>query len=54
MNQGIVIADLLRNPWFAWHWIPGAVTPDLIWGRDDKSGGAAHGEALIIWSLRGA
>jgi hypothetical protein len=29
-----VIADLIRNPVPAWHWIPDP--PDLIRGRDDK------------------
>ena len=31
-----VIADLIRNPWFTWHWIPDVETPDLIRGRDDS------------------
>jgi hypothetical protein len=31
-----VIADLIRNPVAAWHWIPDVETPDLIRGRDDS------------------
>jgi hypothetical protein len=31
-----VIADLIRNPVAAWHWIADVETPDLIRGRDDK------------------
>ena len=31
-----VIADSIRNPVHAWHWIPDVETPDLIRGRDDK------------------
>ena len=32
-----VIADSIRNPVAASHWIPDVETPDLIRGRDDKT-----------------
>ena len=33
--DAVVIADLIRNPVLAYHWIPDVETPDLIRGRDD-------------------
>jgi len=31
-----VIADLIRNPEFGWHWIPDQVRDDKLPARDDK------------------
>ena len=33
-----VIADLIRNPWLAWHWIPDRVRDDMGGFRDDVGG----------------
>ena len=33
-----VIADLIRNPVVAWHWIPDQVRDDKPGRRDDKTG----------------
>ncbi len=34
-----VIADLIRNPVVAWHWIPDQVRDDKLDIRDDKTKG---------------
>ncbi len=33
-----VIADLIRNPCFVWHWIPDQVRDDSLQVRNDKHG----------------
>ena len=52
MRVGAVIADLIRNPVDAWHWIPDQVRDDKQPVRDDKQPVRDDTEVVIADLIR--
>ena len=52
MRVGAVMADLIRNPVDAWHWIPDQVRDDKQPVRDDKQPVRDDTEVVIADLIR--